>query len=309
MRRIIVFLMLLAAQVGPSAAQDRVQVIASFSILADIVREVGGNRLNVHTLVPPDGNAHVFQPTPTDARFLAQADVLVANGLNFEVWLDRLVTASGFRGHRIVAAAGIRALPMGAHSHADGHDHGHGTGAGGKVPDPHVWHDLRRMRSYVLAIADGLAVADPAHAQQYRTRADAYIGQLQALDQWAEQMIGSVPRAHRKAITQHEAFGYLADRFLIDFMAPQGASMAADASADQVARLLRQIKSNRVQALFFENVANPRLIEQIARDARVRVGGRLYSDALSLPGGEADTFIKMYRVNIERLTETMRRTP
>jgi zinc/manganese transport system substrate-binding protein len=289
----------------PALAQQKLRVIASFSILGDIVTQVGGERVDVHTLVPAMGDAHVFQPTPSDARAVATADVLVANGLNFEPWLDRLVAASGFRGRRIVAADGIAPLALRS-NHDHGHSHSHGK-AGAKIDDPHLWHDLTRMQTYVENIATGLATADPAHAVVYRTRGAAYAAELRALDIWAASGIGQLPKEHRKVITQHDAFGYLAARYQIAFMAPQGVTTEAEASAEAVGRLIRQIRRENVQALFFENIANPRLIEQIARETKVKVGGRLYSDALSPPGGEADSFAKMYRLNITRLIEAMKR--
>lgn len=294
----------------PALAQSqKLRVIASFSILGDIVAQVGGDQVEVTTLVPAMGDAHVFQPTPSHARAVAGADVLVVNGLNFEPWLDRLVTASGFKGRHIVAADGIKPREMGGQGHAH-HNHGPGDNHDDDdhgVADPHVWHDLQRMQTYIGNIAQGLAAADPAHAEGYRMRGAAYAAELKALDAWAAAEIGKLPRAHRKVITQHDAFGYLAARYKIDFMAAQGVTTKAEASAEAVGRLSRQIKREKVQALFFENIANPRLIEQIGREAKVKVGGRLYSDALSPPGGEADSFVKMYRLNITRLIEAMKR--
>lgn len=300
------FLTLLVAT--PALAQQKLRVVTSFSILGDIVAQVGGDRIDVVTLVPAMADAHVFQPSPSDARAVATADVLVASGLNFEPWLDRLAAASGFRGRRIVAAEGIAAIALrnDHHGHSHGHKHDHGK-AGAKIDDPHVWHDLTRMQTYIGNIVKGLAEADPAQADAYRARGAAYAAELKQLDAWAEAEIGKVPQAQRKVITQHDAFGYLAARYRIAFMAPQGITTEAEASADAVGRLVRQIKREKVQALFFENIANPRLIEQIAREANVKVGGRLYSDALSPPGGEADSFVKMYRLNIARLVEAMKR--
>ena len=302
MRHVLAVLAVTLLLAAPAHARSRLQVIASFSILADIVAQVGGDRVEVATLVPAMGDAHVFQPTPSDARRVATAGLLVSHGLNFEPWLDRLVAASGFRGQRIVASVGIKPRRMGSHA---GHDHGPAKSGG--VDDPHLWHDLPRMQAYIATIVTGLATADPAYAEDYRQRGAAYAAELKAVDDWAVAQFAPLPVAYRKVITQHDAFGYLADRFQIAFLAPQGVTTDAEASAEAVARLIRQVKRERVQALFFENIANPRLIEQIAREAKVKVGGRLYSDALSPPGGEADSFVKMYRLNITRLVEAMQR--
>ncbi|WP_428246061.1 metal ABC transporter substrate-binding protein [Ferrovibrio sp.] len=305
--RATLFALLLLFAALPAQAQEKLKVIASFSILADIVQQVGGERLAVTTLVPAGGDAHVFQPSPADARAVASADILIANGLNFETWLDRLVAASGFKGRRIVAAQGIQPRKLAGHDHA-GHSHGPADAkSGGQQDDPHVWHDLQRMQAYVANIVAGLAAADPQHAEGYRQRGATYAAELKALDAWASAQFESVPRAYRKVITQHDAFGYLADRYLINFLAPQGMNTESEASAEAVAQLIRQIKRQRVQALFFENVVNPRLIEQIAKEAKVTVGGRLYSDALGPKGGEADSYLGLYRLNVERLVGAMRR--
>ncbi|MBX3455150.1 metal ABC transporter substrate-binding protein [Ferrovibrio sp.] len=313
MRKCLLALLLTAMVAMPAAAQDKRKAIASFSILADIVRQVGGEHVEVATLVPAGGDGHVYQPSPADARAVAGADILISNGLNFETWLDRLVQASGFKGTRIVASEGIppRRLKDDGHKHDHDHKPGQKHDHGAADIDPHVWHDLTRMRRYVANIAEGLAKADPQHAEEYRKRAAAYTAQLDALDIWAKAAFDAIPRAQRKAITQHDAFGYLADRYQIEFLAPQGMNTETEASAENVARLVRQIKRERVQALFFENIINPRLIEQIAKEAKVKVGGRLYSDSLSVPGSEAgseaDSFLKLFRVNVERLADAMRR--
>lgn len=304
LRGLIVCLLAVFAAL-PAAAQPKQKVIASFSILADITRQVGGDAVEVSTLVPALGDAHVYQPAPADARAVAGADLLVANGLNFETWLDRLVKASGFKGPRVIASTGIKPRQLrDSHEKDHGHKHGHSHGA---ENDPHIWHDLRRMQVYVKNIAEGLAQADPANAAGYRQRGQAYIAELEKLDDWASQAFGAIPAAHRKAISQHDAFGYLADRYDIQFLAPQGMNTKSEASAEAVGRLIRQIRQENIQAVFFESITNPRLIEQIAGDAKVKIGGRLYSDALSPPGSEADTYLKMYRLNVERLVEAMRR--
>lgn len=309
MRRLCLAVLAALLFAAPVQAQQAVpkKVIASFTILADIVARIGGERVTVTTLVPAMGDAHVYQPAPSDARALAQADILIANGLNFESWLDRLVAASGFKGVRITATDGIRPRTLAQKRDAHGHNHAHDDHDHGPA-DPHVWHDLQRMQTYVATITAGLASADPAHADHYRQRGAAYAAELKALDAWAEAEFGKLPRAYRKAITQHSAFGYLADRFDIEFLSPQGVTTESEASADGVAKLIRQMKRQRVQALFFENIVNPRLIEQIAREAKVKVGGRLYSDALSPPGGEADSYVTMYRLNVTRLAAAMQRT-
>lgn len=278
-------------------------VVASFSILGDLVREVGGDKVAVTTLVGPDGDAHVYQPTPQDGRALAGARLLVVNGLGFEGWIDRLARASAYKGPRVVASAKVVAEQMEADEHEHGHDaadHGHGR------LDPHAWQDPARVRQYVANIATGLAAADPANAAYYRTRAADYDRSLRALEQWATEQVAGVAPAKRKVITSHDAFGYLGRRFGIAFLAPQGMSTDSEASARAVGTLIRQIRQERIGAVFVENISNPKLLEQIGRETGARVGARLYSDALSGPAGPASTYLAMMRYNIGQLVAGMK---
>ncbi|QNM95809.1 metal ABC transporter solute-binding protein, Zn/Mn family [Chitinimonas koreensis] len=277
-------------------------VVASFSILGDLVHEVGGDKVAVTTLVGPDGDAHVYQPTPQDGRALAGARLLVVNGLGFEGWIDRLARASAYKGPRVVASAKVVAQQM----EADEHEHGHDDHDHGRL-DPHAWQDPARVRQYVANIAAGLAAADPANAAYYKVRAADYDRSLRALEQWAAEQIGSIPPAQRKVITSHDAFGYLGRRFGIAFLAPQGVSTDSEASARMVGALIRQIRQERIGAVFVENISNPKLLEQIGRETGVQIGAQLYSDALSGPAGPASTYLTMMRYNIGQLVAGMKR--
>jgi len=263
-------------------ADGRVRVVATFSILGDLVREVGGEAVEVTTLVGPDSDAHTYQPKPTDARSLAGAKVLVSNGLGFEGWIDRLTEASGFKGTRIVASAGAPA-----------------------ESDPHCWQDVGCARRYVANIANGLAAADPAHAALYRARAVAYDERLAALDAWIRREIAAVPEAQRQAITGHTSFRYFARAYDVRFAAPAGYSTDSEPTARDVANLIRQVREQKIKALFIENMTNPALVGEIARDSGAVVGPRLYSDALSAPDGPAPTYEAMMRHNVSALVAGM----
>jgi len=288
-------------------AQAPIKVVATFSILGDMVRQVGGDRIALTTLVGPDGDAHVFQPAPGHARAVAEATVVFVNGLGFEGWMERLVQSAGYKGPVVVATKGIQPQKSaeeekGGHGHSHGgkkaaHDHG--------AVDPHAWQDLRNAQLYVDNIAAGLAQADPAGAAAYWTNAEAYKKELAALDAWVKAELGQVPKARRKVITSHDAFGYFASAYGVMFLAPVGISTDAEPSAKQVAGLIRQIKKEGVSALFVENITNPKLIEQIGKEAGVRPGGALYSDALSKPGAGADTYAGMFRHNVALLKAAM----
>jgi zinc/manganese transport system substrate-binding protein len=311
--RCITAVFFLSALCGPSAAQSPIKAVATFSILGDIVKNVGGERVAVTTLVGPDGDAHVFQPSPADARAVADARVVFINGLGFEGWIERLTESAGYKGTVVTATAGIQPQKMaveeqgGGHAHAHGHSHAgkeKGAHAHGAI-DPHAWQDLRNALVYLDNIAAGLAAADPAGAATYKANAEAYRKQLTELDAWVKAEIGQVPKAKRRVITSHDAFGYFATAYGVRFVAPVGMSTDAEPSARQVAALIRQIKKEKITALFVENITNPRLIDQIAKETGVKPGGALYSDALSKPGQGADTYIKMFRHNVQMLKAAM----
>lgn len=279
------------------ARSEPLPVVASFSILADVVRLVGGDRIEVRALVGPDQDAHVYQPTPDDVRAVAAARVVVTNGLGFEGWIDRLIKASDTRAARVVATAGIRTRQMAG---GDGHGHSHG-----KLVDPHVWHDPRRMAAYARTIADGLALADPAGADAYKANAAAFAERAAAADAWAEGEFAKVPLPKRKVITSHDAFGYLAERYKLTLASPRGISTEAEPSAKGIAALIRQIREQKIKAVFIENITDRRLVDQLAKEAGAVVGGRLYSDALSAPGGPAATWESLFRSNVGLLTSAM----
>lgn len=274
------------ALVGGAAAQPAstpLRVVASFSILADWVREVGGSAVTVHSLVPAGADAHVFSPSPADAQRLARAELVVVNGLRYEGWLDRLVAAAGYRGPVLVATRGIQPRQV----------------MGGA--DPHAWQSLANARHCVENIRAALAQARPADAEAINRRAAAYLVQLEALERRTRERFGALPADRRRVVTGHDAFGYLADAYGLSFHSPRGWSTDSEPSAAAVARLVRQVRALQASALLVENLSDPRLIERIARESGVRVGGRLYADALSPPGGEADTYLKLYAHNVDTL--------
>ena len=292
--------------VGPAgAAPDGrpVRAVASFSILGDLVREVGGARVSVSTLVGPDSDVHGFSPTPTDARKLAEADIVVVNGLGLEGWLDRLIRASGTRAPVVVASAGVTPIPA-ADEHAQGgfgHDHGD------HARDPHAWQNIANVKIYVANIRDGLAKVDPAHADAYRDAAAAYIAKLDALEREVRATIDGIPPDRRRIITTHDAFGYFAAAYGLRFVAPQGVSTDSEASPRDVAAIIRQIRRDRIPAVFLENISDPRQMEQIARESGARIGGRVYSDALSGPDGPAPTYLAMMHTNLRAFAAALGR--
>jgi len=307
--RLPVFALAFLALAGSALpARAQIDVVASFSILADMTREVGGEDVRVTALVGADTDGHAYTPTPADAQALAKAQVVIVNGLGFEGWLDRLVRASGFKGPVVVATQGMTPLSMeGGHSHA-GHSHG-GVGirkpAAKRAPDPHGWHDLARAQTYAANIAAGLAAADPAHADGYRKRADAYRARLAQLDGEIRAAIAAVPEARRKVLTAHDAFGYYGAAYGIAFLSPVGLSTEEQPSAKAVAALIRQMKRENIRTVFVENMSDQRLVQQISREAGGRIGGTLYADALSKADGPAPSLISMMKHNTALIVGAM----
>jgi zinc/manganese transport system substrate-binding protein len=293
-----------AAQTAPSPA---VRAVASFSLLGDVARRVGGPRVQVDVLVGPGADAHVFQPSPAHARLVAQAQVIWMNGLGFEGWMPRLLKAANARVQPTVVSQGIEPLKAPTHNH----DH-HGHAAGGKAHghshgeiDPHAWQQVTNVMAYADRIAQSLCGVDPEGCDGYRANAQAYRQELQALDDAIKAAWAPIPPAQRKVITHHDAFGYYAKAYGVTFLSPQGVSTDSEASAKGVARLVRQIRSEGVRALFVENIADPRLIQQIARETGLQPSGELFSDSLSPPNGPAPTYVELMRFNTRALTQAI----
>ncbi len=263
------------------------RIVVSFSLLADIVRQVAPPGIEVQALVGADADAHVFEPRPADARRLAQADLVVVNGLGFEGWIERLVKASGYRGTVVVASRDVQPRRVG----------------GGA--DPHAWQDLARTRRYVAPVAAALVERWPAQAAAVQQRAADYDSRLAALDTDVRQRLDAVPREQRRVISSHDAFGYFGAAYGVDFLAPQGWNTHSEPSAAAVARLIQQIRLQKVRALFVENISDPRLLQRIAQESGARVGGTLYSDALSGPGGPAATYLDLFAHNARTIATAL----
>ena len=277
-------------------AVETLPVVASFSILADLTRQIGGERIEVHTLVGAGSDAHVYQPTPADAKKLARARLVVVNGLGFEGWIDRLIQSSGYRGRLLVASQGIKAIrqartPTGKHGP---HDHADDL-------DPHAWQDLANPRRYVDNIATALADEDPAGRALYQANAARLNQDIGTLDGEIRKTLDALPAERRKVVTSHDAFAYFGRAYGIRFIAPVGISTDAEPSAGEVGAIIRQIRQEKIRAMFIESIADPRLLERISRESGARIGGTLYADSLAKAGNPAATYLGMMRQNARTL--------
>ena len=300
-------LVLVLAAVGVSAvpAQSakggRLDAVATFSILRDLVRHVGGDRVEVTALVGPGADVHVYAPTPADARIVAAAGLIVVNGLGFEGWMDRLIQASATRAAVVTASAGVTPRPAGTSGTS-------GAAAGGIDPhaDPHAWQSVRNAAIYVSNIRDALVRTDPPGRATYEANAAAYLQELDRLDQEVRRVVATIPPARRKVITTHDAFGYFAAEYGIAFIAQQGVSTEVEASAREVARIIRLIREQNIPALFLENAGDPRLLGRVAAETGVHIGGKLFSDSLSAATGPAPTYIDMMRHNMGEVAAALK---
>ncbi len=326
-------------------AGEPLRVVATFSILGDMVQRVGGRHVRVTTLVGPNGDAHVYQPTPTDARAVSEARLLVINGLEFEGWLERLVGASDFRGTLVVASSGVEPLPSEAQTHEeDDHgeqarhqagrkqedEHAHdaermhtdegesggdpadGDGAashGHGALDSHAWQSLDNARIYVSNIAAALTATDAANATDYDANRDAYVAEIDNLDAEIRNLVDSLPEDRRTVVTSHDAFAYFGESYGLTFLSPQGVSTESDASAKDIARLIELINDLGVPAVFVENISDPRLLHVISDETGAAIGGTLYSGALSGPAGPAPTFLDMMRHNAITIISALKPPP
>jgi zinc/manganese transport system substrate-binding protein len=287
MRRLSLILFAAVMAVHPLRAEDRLNVVASFSILGDLAKNVGGDKVDVTTLVGPNGDVHVYTPAPSDAKKNADARLLVMNGLGLEGWLPRLVQSAGSKATIVTASNGIAPLQLGSDA------------------DPHAWQSVANARIYVANIRDALIAADPADAAVFRANAERYLGELNALDAEVRAAIAKIPPERRKVITTHNAFGYFAAAYGVTFVAPVGVSTESEPSARDIATLIQQIKAEKIPAVFLENLGDDRLIRRIAAETGAKAGGTLYSDSLTDEKGPAPTYIALVRHNIKALTSAL----
>jgi zinc/manganese transport system substrate-binding protein len=285
MRVLLLFALLLSA--SPLHAAERLNVVASFSILGDFVRAIGGDKVNLTTLVGPDSDVHVYAPAPGDAKRIAEAKLVIVNGLGLEGWLPRLVQSSGAKAQIVTASAGIAPLKLGS------------------AADPHAWQSVPNAKIYVADITNALAAADPDDAEFFRTQAKAYLEKLEDLDREVRESVATIPPERRKVISTHDAFGYFAAEYGIQFIAPLGVSTETEPSARDIAAIIGQIKTQKIPAVFLENISDDRLIRRIAAETGAKVGGTLISDGLTAEKGPAPTYIDMVRHNIKALTSAL----
>lgn len=292
MKRLPVALAVAALLSSPLAMAKTVTAVASFSILGDIVHQVGGDHVKVNSLVGPDGDPHSFEPSPQDSKEINASDVVFVSGLGLEGWIDRLVSASGYKGKVVTASEGVKSSQM--------------VDDGKQITDPHAWNSMANGVIYATNVMNALIAADPEDADYFRKRGGAYIEQLQKLDEWAKSEFANIPLEKRKVLTSHDAFGYFGREYHVTFMAPVGFSTEAEASASGVASLIKQIKEEKVKTYFIENQTDPRLVKQIAAATGAQAGGELYPEALSGPKGPATTYEKAFKHNVETIVASMK---
>lgn len=273
------------------ASAETLKVVASFTVLADVVRQVGGDHVKVTSLVGPNGDPHEFEPSPADAKALNAAKVTFVSGEGLEGWMDRLITASGYKGNPVTVSAGINTRTM--------------EEDGKTVTDPHVWNSPVNVKVWVVNIEKALSAADPADAAAFKANAEKYTRKLDELDAYAHSKFDKIADDRRKVLTSHDAFGYFGREYNVSFLAPLGLSTESEASAADVARLIEQIKQEHVKTYFFENSNDPRLVKQVATATGAEPGGELYVESLSDSKGPAPTYEKMFRYNVDQLSAAM----
>ncbi len=286
----------LASHGMAATAEPKLPAIATFSILADFVKQVAGDRIALTTLVSAGADAHVYSPTPADARALAAAKLIFVNGLGFEGWVSRLIRSSGAKAPVVTATNGVTPLKTEQSGHAHSHaGHGHGES------DPHAWHSVANAKIYVANILEALSAADPAGKDIYEANARSYGAALDALEADVRAAMAGVAPERRKVITSHDSFRYFEKAYGVEFVSPRGVSTNAEPSAQAVGRIIRQIRAERIPAVFLENITDGRLMKRIAEETGARIGGTLHSDALTPAGGEAPTYIAMMQHNVRQL--------
>ncbi|KTS00333.1 metal ABC transporter substrate-binding protein [Pantoea dispersa] len=292
MKKLPLSLAIGAMLISPLTLAKTVDAVASFTVLADIVKQVGGDHVKVKSLVGPNGDPHTFEPTPQDSQALAQADVVFVSGLGMEGWMDRLISASGYKGTVVVASNGVNTRQM--------------EEDGKTITDPHAWNSMHNGVIYATNVMNALIKADPDDAADIRHSGERYIQQLQKLDSWAKSEFAGVAQSKRKVLTSHDAFGYFGQRYGVTFLAPVGFSTEAEASASDVAAIIKQLRAEHITTYFMENQTDPRLVKQIASETGAQPGGELYPEALSAASGPAPTYEAAFKHNVETLLHSMK---
>ena len=313
----IITAIILIASIETVKSSEQIKVVATFSILGDMVKRIGGDHVNLTTLVGPNGDTHVYKPTPNAAKKLSEADLLFVNGLDFEGWITRLIEASGYKGRHVIATSGVKTI---AYEEGEGHDdhsedkhekhaddnhkdshahHDHGAF------DPHAWQTPANAKFYVNNITAALAQFAPNKATKFYQNRASYIAEIEALHIQIHKMVASLPKNQRTVVTSHDAFQYFGREYGLTFIAPQGVSTDSEASAQDVAKLIEQMRTQQIKAVFIENITDPRLLQQIAKETGATIGGTLYPGALSEPSGPAPTYLKMLHHNATTLTQAL----
>lgn len=292
MKRLPILLVVAVLLFIPLTMAKTVNAIPSFAILSDIVKQVGGKHVKVSTLVRPGGDPHSFEPSPQDSKLLSQADLVFVSGLGLEGWINRLVTASGYQGRIIIASQWTDTRQIEEN--------------GKKMTDPHAWNSMKNGVQYATNVMNALIAADPQDANYFSQRGTEYIQQLKKLHLWAKTQFAEVPAEKRKVLTSHDAFSYFGHEYGVTFLSPVGFSTEAEASASDVARLINQIKQEKVSAYFIENQTDSRLVKQIAFATGAKAGGELYPEALSSARGPAATYMQAFKHNVDVLLASMK---
>jgi zinc/manganese transport system substrate-binding protein len=292
MKRFGMMMSLVLACSSQAALAKNLNVVTSFTVLADMAKQVGGEHVTVKSLVGPDGDPHSFEPSPQDSVALSKADVVIVSGLGMEGWMDRLVSASGYKGKVIVASEGISTRKM--------------VDDGKQITDPHAWNSAENGAIYAQNITKALVAADPQDATAITDSGSEYVTRLKLLDSWAKTRFEAIPKSKRKVLTSHDAFGYFGQEYGVTFLAPVGFSTEAEANASDVAGLIKQLKSQQIKTYFIENQTDPRLVKQIASASGAQPGGELYPEALSAANGPASTYEMAFKHNVDAIANSMK---
>ncbi len=300
---ILLMLILAACQPTGQVAQSSngkatLKVIAAETFLADIAQNVAGDRVKIEALMPIGVDPHGFEPTPTDVAKIADSDVLIVNGAGFEEFLARLLQNAGGQRAVLEASAGLTSRQLHEGEIVDPDHNG----------DPHFWLDPNNVIKYVENIRDGLSAADPEGAAIYAANAEAYSAKLKDLDRWITDRVKEVPEANRLLVTNHESFGYFADRYGFKIIGTVMPSVSTDASpsAQQLAALIDHIKATGAKAIFLETGTNPQLADQVAQETGCKVVTNLYTHSITAANGPAPTYLDMMKANTNAIVDALK---
>lgn len=292
----IIFPLLLAVFIScnsetPENSSDKIKTVSTISIINDMVKNIGGDKVETHLICAIGTDPHSYIPKPSDPREISKSDIVFNNGIGLEHWIEQMIRNAGGDRPVIIVSEGITPIR---------------DEAGFEDPDPHAWFDLENAQVYAKNIASGLIAIDPENESYYQANLERYLSELDEAHNWAKQQISEIPQVARVLITSHDAFRYFGKTYGLEVHGLQGISTESKPRTEDVKNIIDLIKEKNLKAVFIETTVNPALLQQITNETGAVIGGTLYSDSIGEPGSDGETFINAFKSNVSKIKNALK---